>query len=237
MGGFNTGSGRGGSGGGSGPNNSPGTTQSGGNVGGSSNKDGPRTDTPKKSIATKIKDSASAMLTARKRAAYGVASLIPGMEKGLIKNRTDYKEYLKPRGNNPDFLNTDDKTLASFDTFEQIRTYQPTGGALNYADYLAERKGNYNLQQAGDVGGMNNKGGNKKPEGIEISNELSKNSILSTAETQKTAANNVKGPTTTEMTAAETNVANKRKGRKSTNITGAIGLANDYTLSKKTLLG
>ena len=239
MGGFNSGSGRGGSGGGSGNNNSPGTTQRGGNVGGG---DGPKTKTPKKSIGTKIKDSASAMLTARRKAAYGVANIVPGMKKGLIKNRKDYKDYLEKRGITPEFLNTDDDTLVSFDTFEQVRNYKPTQKnpnqpVLNYADYLAEEKGNYNLQQSGDVGGMNNKGKNKKPQGIEISNELSKNSILSTAETQKTAANNIKGPATTEMTAAEINVANKRKGRNLTNITGATGLAKDYTLSTKTLLG
>ena len=239
MGGFNSGSGRGGSGGGSGNNNSPGTTQSGGNVGGSSNKDGPKI--KKKSIGTKIKDSASAMLRARKEMLYSTANIIPGMKKGLIKNRTDYKKYLDKRGGSPDFLSTDDDTLSSFGTFEQVRTYKPTQKnpnqpVLNYADYLAS-KGNYNLQQSGDVGGMNIKGGDKKPQGIEISNELSKNSILNTAETQKTAANNIKGPATTEMTAAETNVANKRKGRKSTNITGATGLAKNYTLSTKTLLG
>ena len=235
MGGFNSGSGRGGSGGGSGNNNSPGTTQSGGNVGGSSNKDGPKK--KKKSIGTKIKDSASAMLRARKEMLYSTANIIPGMKKGLIKNRTDYKKYLDKRGGSPDFLSTDDDTLSSFSTFEKVRTYEPKGGALNYANYLAEKKGNYNLQQSGNVGEINTKGGDKKPQGIEISNELSKNSILNTAETQKTAANNIKGPATTEMTAAETNVANKRKGRKSTNITGATGLAKNYTLSTKTLLG
>ena len=61
--------------------------------------------------------------------------------------------------------------------------------------------------------------------------------ILGPGEIQKEAANNIKGPTTTEMSAAQINVANKRKGRKSTNITAKKILNENYTLSKKTLLG
>jgi len=39
------------------------------------------------------------------------------------------------------------------------------------------------------------------------------------------------------MSADQISLANKRKGRRITNITGATGLAKKYTLSKKTLLG
>ena len=41
-----------------------------------------------------------------------------------------------------------------------------------------------------------------------------------------------KGPTTLEVAAQ-----NKRKGRKSTMLTSSKGIQQDYTLSKKTLLG
>ena len=61
--------------------------------------------------------------------------------------------------------------------------------------------------------------------------------ILGPEEIQKEAANNVKGPTTTEMNANQILLANKRKGRKATNITAKKTLANNYTLSKKSLLG
>jgi hypothetical protein len=61
--------------------------------------------------------------------------------------------------------------------------------------------------------------------------------ILGPAEIQKKAANNISGPTTTEMSADLITLANKRKGRRSTNITAKKTLANNYALSKKTLLG
>jgi hypothetical protein len=193
--------------------------------------------TPKKPVATKIKEGVSGVVKARKEMLYNTANIIPGMEKSLIKNRTDYKEYLKPRGNNPDFLNTDDKTLASFDTFEQIRTYQPTGGALNYADYLAERKGNYNLQQAGDVGGMNNKGGKNN-----LKNELSVTSSTTLAKADAIA----NSPTTAEVSQSSATDAapydlrkTKAKGRSRTILTSSKGVTLDdkLTLGKKSLLG
>ena len=86
-------------------------------------------------------------------------------------------------------------------------------------------------------------GGNDKPKDIKIEGiELAKASttsatILGPEQIQKKAANTIKGPTTTEMTADQISLANKRKGRRITNITGATGLAKKYTLSKKTLLG
>tara|TARA_R110000787_G_C13216351_1_gene425706 strand:+ start:36 stop:656 length:621 start_codon:yes stop_codon:yes gene_type:complete len=77
-------------------------------------------------------------------------------------------------------------------------------------------------------------GGYEKPEGIELAKAATGSAtILGPAEIQKTAANT----TAIKMSAAQTNVANKRKGRKSTNITAKKTLDNNYTLSKKTLLG
>ena len=93
----------------------------------------------------------------------------------------------------------------------------------------------------------NNNGGGRddNPQGIEFAKASTTSAtILGPAEIQKEAANNVKGPTTTEMSATSTaltagqiSLANKRKGRRSTNITAKKTLANNYTLSKKTLLG
>ena len=79
---------------------------------------------------------------------------------------------------------------------------------------------------------------NDKPQGIELAKASTTSAtILGPAEIQKEAANNISGPTSTEMSADQITLANKRKGRRSTNITAKKTLANNYTLSKKTLLG
>jgi hypothetical protein len=67
-----------------------------------------------------------------------------------------------------------------------------------------------------------------KPQGI----ELAKSVDSKVGDTQKDAANKIKGPTTLEIAAQ-----NKRKGRKSTMLTSATGTSEDYKLSEKTLLG
>ena len=88
------------------------------------------------------------------------------------------------------------------------------------------------------LSGDSGPGEDKKKEGIELVKSVTNNmSSLDTAEIQKEAANTIKGPTTTEMSASETALANKRKGRRSTNITAKKTLAKNYTLSKKSLLG
>ncbi len=111
----------------------------------------------------------------------------------------------------------------------------------------AKKKSKQNLMdyegQAAGVTGMkspisNTGGGDNNPQGIELAKASTTSAtILGPKEIQKKAANTIKGPTTTEMTADQILLANKRKGRKITNITGATGLAKKYTLSKKTLLG
>jgi len=81
-------------------------------------------------------------------------------------------------------------------------------------------------------------GRDDNPQGIEFAKASTTSAtILGPGEIQKEAANNVKGPTTTEMTAGQISLANKRKGRRSTNITAKKTLAKNYTLSKKSLLG
>jgi len=80
-------------------------------------------------------------------------------------------------------------------------------------------------------------GNDNQPKGIELAKASTGSAtILGPGEIQKEAANNVKGPTTTEMSADEILLANKRKGRSITNINKKT-LAKDYKLSKKTLLG
>jgi len=84
----------------------------------------------------------------------------------------------------------------------------------------------------------NDGGGNNNPQGIELAKASTTSAtILGPAEIQKQAANEVKGPTTTEMSADEILLKNKRRGRKTTNITAKQTLDKNYTLSKKTLLG
>jgi len=68
----------------------------------------------------------------------------------------------------------------------------------------------------------------EKPQGIELAKSVDSN----VADTQKDAANKVKGPTTLEIAAQ-----NKRKGRRSTRLTSPTGAAEEYKLSKKSLLG
>ena len=86
-----------------------------------------------------------------------------------------------------------------------------------------------------NAGGGNNNTDN--PQGIEFAKAATGSATISDpGEIQKNAAN-TKGLTDTTMSAAQTNVANKRKGRKATNFTAKKTLANNYTLSKKTLLG
>ena len=62
--------------------------------------------------------------------------------------------------------------------------------------------------------------------------ELAKQYSDKVGETQKTAANNVKGPTSLEIASQ-----NKRKGRRATRLTSATGGTEEYKLSKKSLLG
>ena len=190
---------------------------------------------PKKTVIEKIKDSANNMITARQEMIYKGANIIPGMEKGLVKNRTDYKNYLKERGTVPSFLNVDDKTLGSFDTFEKVRNYEPTqrgpnSNTLNYADYLAKEKGNYNLQKSGNVGGMNNEGSGPTV----IKKNIGGNTIQTTA------------PTEAEVSQSEAANADaaalkvKKRGRSASIMTGARGVtktSTDYSLGKKSLLG
>ena len=80
-------------------------------------------------------------------------------------------------------------------------------------------------------------GGSNNPQGIELAKAATGSAtVKGPGEIQKDAANN-KGTTDNTMTAAQINVANKRKGKKVTNQTAKKVLTEDYKLSKKILLG
>ena len=88
----------------------------------------------------------------------------------------------------------------------------------------------------------NDGGGNNNPQGIELAKASTTSAtILGPAEIQKEAANEIKGPTSVEMsaplTADQILLASKRRGRRTTNMTAKKTLDKNYTLSKKTLLG
>ena len=105
----------------------------------------------------------------------------------------------------------------------------------NKMDYEGQAAGVTTMKSPSlNIGGE----GQDKAQGIELAKTSTTSAtILGPAEIQKEAANNVKGPITTEMTAGQISLANKRKGRRATNITAKKTLANNYTLSKKSLLG
>ena len=191
--------------------------------------------TPKKSVTTKVVDAGKNLITARRKTAYKVAKIIPGEDKRLRKNRTDYRNYLTSKGSTPDFL-MDDKNLTSFETYDKLISYKPTQRnpnekvALNYADYLAEEKGNYNLQRAGNVGGINETGEGRNNE---VANTIIKKNVGGkTVQTTEAKIEEEKK----EYDARQT----KKKGRNKNILTsqrGVMKTSADYSLGKKSLLG
>ena len=205
---------------------------------------------PKKSVTTKVVDAGKNLITARRKTAYNVSKVIPGSEKSLRKNRTDYRNYLASQGSTtPDFLK-DDENLTSFETYDKLINYKPANtksssdsvtSPLNYADYLAEEKGNYNLKMAGNVAGMNNpeRGRDartgksvKSVEQPKVASQMDNTEVKSDLITADKTA-----PTEVEMTQDEINVANKRGKKTKTILTSVSGDKSRTTLSKKVLLG
>ena len=102
----------------------------------------------------------------------------------------------------------------------------------SYESYIKGRSGG-NLDAMGRA--TNNNGGGN--EGIQLAKAATGSAtVKGPGEIQKSAAN-TKGTTDTTMTAAQINIANKRKGKKVTNQTAKTVLTEDYKLSKKKLLG
>jgi len=191
--------------------------------------------TPKKSVTTRVVDAGKNLITARRKTSYNVANVIPGMEKGLRKNRTDYRNYLTSKGSTPDFL-MDDKNLTSFETYDKLISYKPTQRnpnekvALNYADYLAEEKGNYNLKMAGNVGGMNNRDGGGNNNNQQQIKPVILDSAPTEAEVSQSAA------TEAEAEAYDLRKTKKR-GRSMTRLRSTKSVDDKLTLGKPSLLG
>ena len=168
---------------------------------------------------------------------YDVAKVIPGMEKSLRKNRTDYRNYLTSKGSTPNFL-MDDKNLTSFETYDNLINDKPTQTnpnekVVDYANYLADVKGNYNLKMSGNVGGINNPSRGRDNEIINpiIKKNVGGKSILTTE--KKVAADS---DSESEYDSRKT----KKKGRRKNVLTSATGVtktSSDYSLGKPTLLG
>jgi len=201
-----------------------------------------KTPSPKKSFTSKISDAASNYVTSRRKTAYNVANVVPGMEKGLRTNRTDYRNYLSSQGSVPTFLK-DDKNLTSFETYDKLINYKPSANdanlqaPLNYADYLAKEKGNYNLKIAGNVGGMNTSGGGSNNNQQQVK-PIILDSVTGPTEievSQSQAANATSTANTTSYDSRKT----KAKGRSKTILTSSRGVTLDdtLTLGKKSLLG
>ena len=194
--------------------------------------------TPKKSVTTRVVDAGKNLITARRKTAYNVSKVIPGSEKSLRRNRTDYRNYLTSKGSTPDFLK-DDKNLTSFETYDKLISYKPTQRnpnekvALSYADYLAEEKGNYNLKMAGNVGGMNDRGG-----GGNNNNQQQIKPVILDAATAPTEAEVSQSAAADAEAEAYDLRKTKKRGRSMTRLTSSKGVTdNKLTLGKPSLLG
>jgi len=216
--------------------------------GNSGSADAPNTKRSKVSLRTKAKiaskkvvDAGKNLITARRKTAYNVSKVIPGSEKSLRTNRTDYRNYLSSQGSVPTFLK-DDKNLTSFETYDKLINYKPGNtksssdtvtSPLSYADYLAEEKGNYNLQRAGNVGGINETGGGGNNE---VANTIIKKNVggKTIQTTEEKVAEDKKEATLYDPRQT------KKKGRTKNILTskqGVMKTSSDYSLGKKSLLG
>jgi hypothetical protein len=196
---------------------------------------------PKKKVTTRVVDAGKNLITARRKTAYNVSKVIPGSEKSLRKNRTDYRNYLSSMGTTPDFLK-DDKNLTSFETYDKLINYKPANtksssdtvtSPLSYADYLAEEKGNYNLKMAGNVGGMNNRDG-----GGNNNNQQQIKPVILDAATAPTEAELSQSAAADAEAEAYDLRKTKKRGRSMTRLTSSKGVTdNKLTLGKPSLLG
>jgi len=106
----------------------------------------------------------------------------------------------------------------------------------DYEKYITGR-GQGNLDAMGRTINTGGGGGGNQNQGIELAKGATGTATTTgPGEIQKTATNTM---TTKDAkkNSTDTLLANKRKGRKSTNKTSATGLEDDYTLAKKKLLG
>jgi len=239
-------------------------------VGPSAKNDSPNntrmvTPPPKKSITTRVIDSSKNLITARKRAAHNLAGLIPGQKERLKNYRTDYRNYLTSKGSTPDFLQ-DDKNLTSFETYDKLINYKPTQRnpnekePLNYANYLADVKGNYGLKLAGNVGQLGtrsavrdaagnitgykfdnvDKDGNITPKGGDNKNVSSRNQIkpvMLDARISPTEAEVSQSAATEAESEAYDLRKTKKRGRSITRLKSTKAVDDKLILGKRSLLG
>ena len=131
-------------------------------------------------------------------------------------------------------------------TFEVNRDYyrDKVVGKLGYKDtfegyekYIKGR-GEGKLDAMGRTINTGGGGGGNQNQGIELAKTATGTATTTgPGEIQKTATNTITTKDAKKKSADAILVANKRKGRKSTNKTSATGLEDDYTLAKKKLLG
>jgi len=113
---------------------------------------------------------------------------------------------------------------------EDFTTRKTNTALLGTSDYQGGKT--FSSSTNTNTGGGNDN--NNQPQGIELAKAATGTATVNgPGEIQKTAANTVP----LKLSAAEINIANKRKGRKSTNLTSKKTLDKNYTLSKKSLLG
>lgn len=113
---------------------------------------------------------------------------------------------------------------------EDFTTRKTNTALLGTSDYQGGKT--FSSSTNTNTGGGNDN--NNQPQGIELAKAATSTAtVKGPAEIQKTAANTIP----LKLSAAEINIANKRKGRKSTNLTSKKTLDKNYTLSTKSLLG
>ena len=160
---------------------------------------------------------------------------------GFFGSRNDDDNNKKSKSNSKKISLKSIKPLAI--SLVQGFDKQRRAAKQNLMDYegaaagVTKQRTNADAMREREEGTLQSSGRLDNPQGIELAKSATGSAtILGPAEIQKTAANN-KGTTDTTTTAALTNIANKRKGRKITNLTAKKTLDKDYKLSEKTLLG
>ena len=160
---------------------------------------------------------------------------------GFFGSRNDDDNNKKSKSNSKKISLKSIKPLAI--SLVQGFDKQRRAAKQNLMDYegaaagVTKQRTNADAMREREEGTLQSSGRLDNPQGIELAKSATGSAtILGPAEIQKTAANN-KGTTDTTTTAALTNIANKRKGRKITNLTAKKTLNKDYKLSEKTLLG
>ena len=157
---------------------------------------------------------------------------------------SNYKvKKVKGVGVIPTILNAGQKVRQK--TFEVNRDYYrdkvvgKPGYKDTFEDYEKYIKGRSqgNLDAMGRTINTGGGGGGNQNQGIELAKGATGTATTTgPGEIQKTATNTI---TTKDAkkNSTDTLLATKRKGKKSTNLTSATGLEEDYTLAKKKLLG